>query len=103
MPILSLSYALEGTTHTIRVYPTLQFLYSHHIQAKYINQGVHDLLSAYDDAASFCLGSAFCGQAELSFRRYQSGQEAAKLYYEPRVNILQHGHDVCATKYGRLA
>ena len=26
-----------------------------------------------------------------------------KLEYEPHVTILQHGYDVCAAKYGRLA
>lgn len=32
VPILSLTYSIGGTKHRINVYPTLQFLYSHHIE-----------------------------------------------------------------------
>ena len=27
----------------------------------------------------------------------------AKLQFEPRIDILQHGYDICAAKYGKLA
>jgi hypothetical protein len=36
------------------VYPTLQFLYSHHVNPKYISQEVRDVLAAYKDPKSFC-------------------------------------------------
>jgi hypothetical protein len=34
VPIFKLAYTLDGTRRHICVYPTLQFLYSHHIQAR---------------------------------------------------------------------
>lgn len=44
VPILSLTYTLGGRKHRINVYPTLQFLYSHHIEAGYITQQVRELV-----------------------------------------------------------
>jgi hypothetical protein len=56
VPILSLTYTLEGTRQrTINVYPTLQFLYSHHIQAEYITQEVRDSLRGGDKPEAFCM------------------------------------------------
>merc|ERR1711988_759690 len=45
VPVFKLAYALDGRRRYINVYPTLQFLYSHHIQAEYITQEVRDLVS----------------------------------------------------------
>lgn len=53
IPIFKLSYVLDGSRHHINVYPTLQFLYSHHIQPDYITQQVKEVLQGYDDFASF--------------------------------------------------
>lgn len=47
IPIFSLTYMLSGQQHTINVYPTLQFLYSHHIDPAYITPEVKELLKAY--------------------------------------------------------
>ena len=58
VPILSLTYALGGSKHRINVYPTLQFLYSHHIQPEYITKEVRDLVEGSwergTDPADFC-------------------------------------------------
>jgi hypothetical protein len=61
VPITTICYALEdGTLRSINVYPTLQFLYSHHIQAEYISPEVKDAASApiqpdfVYDAAAIC-------------------------------------------------
>jgi len=53
VPILKLSYKVGGTDKFINVYPTLQFLYSHHINAEYITPEVRDVLSGYEDTATF--------------------------------------------------
>jgi hypothetical protein len=55
-PVLKLSYAAEGETRQIRVYPTLQFLYSHHIRPEYITSEVKELLGGQGDASDFCAG-----------------------------------------------
>ena len=52
-PIFHLAYSLGGKRHSIRIYPTLQFLYSHHIQAEYIGKEVRELLSTYDATENF--------------------------------------------------
>ena len=61
IPILSLSYTPEsGSRRSIKinVYPTLQFLYSHHIEAEYITQEVREALRQVEqpnfDLAAFC-------------------------------------------------
>lgn len=46
-PILSLTYALNGVKHSVRVYPTVQFLYSHHIMAAYISREVRTILREF--------------------------------------------------------
>lgn len=40
------AYGLAGRNHYISVYPTVQFLYSHHIQPEYINDTVYQLLES---------------------------------------------------------
>ena len=61
VPILSVTYTLEnGGQSVINVYPTLQFLYSHHVQADYITQDVKDALLAptrsgfVEDSSMYC-------------------------------------------------
>lgn len=48
VPILTVTYELEGQQRTINVYPTLQFLYSHHIYGEYISEEVRDSFLKYD-------------------------------------------------------
>ena len=40
MPILAVDYTAGSLKGTINVYPTLQFLYSHHIHQEYITEDV---------------------------------------------------------------
>lgn len=47
-PILSMTYDLDGSQRIINVYPTLQFLYSHHIQGAYITQEVQSFFKKAD-------------------------------------------------------
>ena len=54
VPILKLTYsALDGSKHLISIYPTIQFLYSHHIQPEYISSEVKELIQDFADPASF--------------------------------------------------
>jgi len=45
IPILSLDYTVSGRCQTINVYPTMQFLYSHHIRQEYIDDKVRSIFS----------------------------------------------------------
>merc|ERR1711865_380686 len=54
VPIFKLSYALDGQRRYVNVYPTLQFLYSHHVQAEYITAQVREDLKSFDEPSNFC-------------------------------------------------
>uniref|UniRef100_A0A7S1C0Z4 Uncharacterized protein n=1 Tax=Corethron hystrix TaxID=216773 RepID=A0A7S1C0Z4_9STRA len=47
IPVLSLSYTIGGRRGAINVYPTVQFLYSHHIHEEYIVEKVRSTLDSY--------------------------------------------------------
>ena len=49
IPIFTAQYSVGGKTNTINVYPTVQFLYSHHIHSKYITEDVKRLLGEKSD------------------------------------------------------
>jgi hypothetical protein len=54
VPIFQLSYTLGGKVNFISVYPTLMFLYSHHIHPDYITPDVRSLVSSGVDNSSVC-------------------------------------------------
>jgi len=47
IPIFTMQYSIGGNTNIIHVYPTVQFLYSHHVMPRYINGDVKQLLEKY--------------------------------------------------------
>eukprot|EP00658_Telonema_sp_P-2_P017088 TRINITY_DN16619_c0_g1_i6.p1 TRINITY_DN16619_c0_g1~~TRINITY_DN16619_c0_g1_i6.p1 ORF type:complete len:697 (+),score=215.83 TRINITY_DN16619_c0_g1_i6:177-2267(+) len=53
VPVFKLAYVDKGRRKCINLYPTLQFLYSHHIQAEYIDSEIRTLLSNYKDWNAF--------------------------------------------------
>eukprot|EP00937_MAST-01D_sp_MAST-1D-sp2_P002830 g2830.t1 len=55
VPILELSYAFDGARHGVCVYPTLQFLYSHHVRQAYVTPEVKATLNTFDSAEAFVL------------------------------------------------
>ena len=67
VPVVELAYALRDgdAARTARVYPTLQFLYSHHIMPDYITPEVRDCLAGYGgDPAAFV--DAFLAKARAA-------------------------------------
>jgi len=54
VPILKMAYFRDGAFRHVNVYPTLQFLYSIHIQAEYISKAVKATLAEFDTAQEFC-------------------------------------------------
>ena len=55
VPVFKLEYSLGETAakRTVNVYPTVQFLYSHHIHPDYISKEVKQLLQDYTEPTSF--------------------------------------------------
>ena len=72
IPILKLTYVLNGKRYYINVYPTLQFLYSQYIQPKYITKQVREIIHAYDTPPNFCL--RFSAAAERTNAQDQKGR-----------------------------
>jgi hypothetical protein len=55
VPILTVKYNICGEKSVITLYPTLQFLYSHHIHGTYINEEVKDCFQIMQkDPVQFC-------------------------------------------------
>jgi len=52
VPILTLTYEIGDLRKEINVYPTLQFLYSHHIRGAYICEEVQDLFKSINTQSS---------------------------------------------------
>ena len=44
IPIFKCAYTVHGVRRTIHIYPTVQFLYSHHVAPQYITKEVRDLV-----------------------------------------------------------
>jgi hypothetical protein len=78
VPIFTLEYTSPGgERRVINVYPTLQFLYSHHIQPSYITEEVKALLeSDYMASGTFC--ARFMAAAELRNDRANEAAAAAE-------------------------
>jgi hypothetical protein len=53
VPILCVGYNIDGSTQLINVYPTVQFLYSHHINGDYITQEVQRIVNGFDGASQY--------------------------------------------------
>ena len=51
VPVFQLKYIIGGKAGVINVYPTVQFLYSHHIKSEYINQEAQTMLSSLDNGS----------------------------------------------------
>jgi hypothetical protein len=56
IPVFKMFYwdSNTGKKHAINVYPTVQFLYSHHIKPAYIDDEVRKLLAGSGDQHQFC-------------------------------------------------
>ncbi len=54
VPIFEMQYCSEGRRKAIQVYPTVQFLYSHHILDNYIAEEVHRVAKGATDPQKFC-------------------------------------------------
>lgn len=53
VPILRLTYNLDGRPCPIQVYPTVQFLYSHNIQSGYLTKEVQSMVRSFKDSSTF--------------------------------------------------
>merc|ERR1712118_425779 len=90
VPILKMAYGLGGKTCWINVYPTLQFLYSHHIIPDYITAEVKQIVSSYTAPDQFC--RQFRGAAEVIIKtdkQQANGVALEQLDFDIKVNYIK--------------
>ena len=84
IPIFTVQYCTGGNVHIINVYPTVQFLYSHHVMPQYITSAVQSLLKSYaGDRTQFC--SDFVSATKCS-KREESGADTDMQFHSEIQN-----------------
>merc|ERR1711865_1035473 len=84
VPVFKLAYALDGRRRYINVYPTLQFLYSHHIQPEYITAEVKESLSGCNNAN---FRSQFFAAAQRISEKDEASQPDANGARMPQLDV----------------
>lgn len=103
VPILSIAYDVGGFQSTINVYPTLQFLYSHHICGAYIDEKVQGIVKGFDSPSEFYASffkAVECAQAKHSGEALASSVE--QLFIKVKVNLIRQNpqYSIAALKQG---
>jgi len=79
VPIFTMQYSIGGKTNVINVYPTVQFLYSHHIISRYINEDVQTLLNNSSDKTRFC--SDFVASVTKGLKEEENGTDTNNKFH----------------------
>lgn len=88
VPIFTVQYSAGGKTNTINVYPTVQFLYSHHIMPRYIDSDVHFLLNNQSsDKNQFC--SDFLAEVTKESKSEENGADQSKFHVEVKRRLIK--------------
>jgi len=91
VPILKIAYALAGEVHFINVYPTLQFLYSNHIKARYITPAVKQLVNDYETknfVTDFLAATEKIAEKDAQIE--VSAEQNSDLSVQVLVNLIGH-------------
>eukprot|EP00535_Pseudo-nitzschia_heimii_P012412 CAMPEP_0197198710 /NCGR_PEP_ID=MMETSP1423-20130617/33509_1 /TAXON_ID=476441 /ORGANISM="Pseudo-nitzschia heimii, Strain UNC1101" /LENGTH=1031 /DNA_ID=CAMNT_0042652545 /DNA_START=1648 /DNA_END=4743 /DNA_ORIENTATION=- len=72
VPILSITYSMGTSKGIINVYPTLQFLYSHHIHQEYITEEVKSIAANYKTLNAKESFDKFLDQAQKNYVQFDS-------------------------------
>ncbi|VEU36572.1 unnamed protein product [Pseudo-nitzschia multistriata] len=86
VPILSVAYKLGNCKGAINVYPTLQFLYSHHIHQEYISDEVKSAATDFKNSSAKESFEMFCEKAEKDYIKSNSSDTHEK---SPSSNIIE--------------
>ena len=79
VPIFTMQYSIGGKTNVINVYPTVQFLYSHHIISRYITEDVQTLLNNSSNKTQFC--SDFVASVTKRLKEEENGADTNKKFH----------------------
>lgn len=90
IPIFSMQYTAKGKTKVINVYPTVQFLYSHHIMPRYIDDNVRRLLiDGSSDKAEFCADFLTSVTKETDEVAMGNGADATKIRTDIKLSAIR--------------
>ena len=88
VPIFTVQYSAGGKTNSINVYPTVQFLYSHHIMPRYIDSDVHFVLNNQSsDKNQFC--SDFLAEVTKESKSEENGADQSKFHVEVKRRLIK--------------
>lgn len=91
VPVFKVAYVMDGSRCYINLYPTFQFLYSHHISPEYITPEVKDILSGSSSPA-FCASFAAAADRIQEMDRQMDradGRSLRQLDMEVMVNHVR--------------
>lgn len=89
IPIFTLYYSGGGRRNAINVYPTVQFMYSHHINPKYITDDVRGVLQGSNDRSRFYEDFMSTVVAESKTEEWEGVSESGMLRTETRFNRIR--------------
>jgi hypothetical protein len=87
IPVFTVEYSVEGSTNVINVYPTVQFLYSHHIMPRYIDDNVRNVLGGASDQIKFC--SAFLASVTKGSKTGEDVMESKDYRAEVKLRYIK--------------
>jgi len=103
VPILAVDYTAGSLKGTINVYPTLQFLYSHHIHQEYITEDVKRAATDFKNSNSMESFEKFLKTAEKNYLRCTSSELIEdEFHIEVKTNFVSQSpqYTIAAIKQG---
>ena len=94
VPIFTGQYTIGGRKNVINVYPTVQFLYSHHVMPGYINDEVHAVLKDVTNPSQVCsdfVASVLPGPPNNGMIKLENidGTEQKELHAEVKLSCIR--------------
>jgi len=109
VPILTIAYTVGTRQGTINVYPTLQFLYSHHIQQDYITDEVKRQATEFKESNAKGCFKEFLAKAEEIYYEHNSNdskqvalESCEKCEFDIKTNFVRQSpqYTIAALKEG---
>jgi hypothetical protein len=89
IPIFTLYYSGGGRQNIINVYPTVQFMYSHHINPRYISDDVRGVLGGANDPSRYYEDFLATVAAESKMEEWGSESESQMFHTETKLNGIR--------------
>ena len=89
IPIFTLHYSGGGRQNVINVYPTVQFMYSHHINPRYITEDVRGVLGGANVPSRYYEDFLATVSAESKMEELDSKSESEMFHTETKLNGIR--------------